>query len=104
MAEKRNMSTNKVTIFYLNNCPYCHSAKKAVEELKSNDAAYQAVDIEWIEESRNPEIADRFDYYYVPSVFNGEEKLYECSPADVYSTIRNNIKKALDSVIKLAEG
>ena len=90
----------KITIFYLERCPYCRNAQKAVAALKAEKAAYDAVDIEWIEESRQPDIAGKYDYYYVPTAFMGGEKLYECSPADDYEAIRKNIKAALDRAVK----
>ncbi|MBR1672269.1 MAG: glutaredoxin, partial [Fretibacterium sp.] len=30
----------KVTFFYLENCPYCKQARKALDELKAGDARY----------------------------------------------------------------
>ena len=68
-----------VTLFYLTGCPYCVKAKRALEELKEENAAYGEVPLTWIEESREPELAGRYDYYYVPSLFLGEKKLYEAS-------------------------
>ena len=82
-------------IFYLENCPYCRKAKAAWEELKTEDPGYGKVRIEWIEETRSPELADRYDYYRVPSVFYGGEKLYECDPGDDYAEIRRQIGKAV---------
>ena len=58
----------KFTLFYLEDCPYCHYARRAMKELISEDKKY-AADIEWVEESRRPEIAAKFDYYYVPPFF-----------------------------------
>ncbi|MBO4886143.1 MAG: glutaredoxin [Clostridia bacterium] len=89
----------KITIFYLEHCPYCRNAQKAVTALKAENAAFNAVDIEWIEESRQPDVAGKFDYYYVPAIFLDAEKLYECSPADDYEAIRKNIKAALERAV-----
>jgi glutaredoxin len=85
----------KLKIFYLENCPYCRKAADAYKELKSENPGFEKVETEWIEESRCPEIADRYDYYYVPTVFCDEEKLYECSPADDYGKIKRNFELAL---------
>ena len=46
------------------------------------------------------EIADKYNYYYVPCIFCGSEKLYECSPADNYS----EIKRQFESALKAAAG
>ena len=91
----------KLTVFYLESCPYCVKAQKALKELKAENPAYEKADIQWIEESRNQKIADNYDYYYVPCVFCGNEKLYECSPADDYGTIKQKFEAALKTA---AEG
>ena len=85
----------KLKIFYLENCPYCRKAADAYKELKSENPGFEKVETEWIEESRRPEIADSYDYYYVPTVFCDEKKLYECSPADDYGEIKRNLALAL---------
>ncbi len=82
-------------IFYLEGCPYCRKAAEAVRELKAEDPSLEAVGIEWIEETVHPEIADRYDYYRVPSIYLGEEKQYECSPRDGYGEIRRRTEQAM---------
>ncbi len=83
----------KLTIFYLEGCPYCRNAMRAVKELEA-ELGFDADRLEWIEERKNAALADRYDYYRVPSVFWGERKLYECSPADDYGAIKQNLKRA----------
>ena len=41
----------KITMFYLEECPFCQKAKKAMDELMTENKAYQSLDIEKIEES-----------------------------------------------------
>ena len=82
-----------LTVFYLENCPYCRMAKKAVQELQAEIA--NPKEIQWIEESRQPDVADAYDYYHVPAIFSGHEKLYECSPADNYDTIKRHFRQAM---------
>ncbi len=89
----------KITLFYLEDCPYCKFAKRAVKELNAENKAYNAVEIDWVEESRRPEISEKYDYYYVPTIFCGNEKLYEASPSEKYEDCKRNIKNALDRVI-----
>lgn len=36
----------KITMFYLEECPFCQKAKKAMEELMTENPAYQSLDIE----------------------------------------------------------
>lgn len=83
----------KLTIFYLEGCPYCRNAMRAVKELEA-ELGFDADRLEWVEERKNAALADRYDYYRVPSVFWGERKLYECSPADDYDAIKQNLKHA----------
>jgi glutaredoxin len=85
----------ELTIFYLEGCPYCRKARAAIEELKSVNPGFGKVTVRWIEETLSPEIADRYNYYRVPSIFFGDEKLYECSPGDDYSEIRRQAERAL---------
>ena len=63
----------ELKIYYLEGCPYCRKAMTALEELKAENPEFDKVGIEWIEETRSPEIADKFDYYRVPSIFCGDE-------------------------------
>ena len=89
----------KVTLFHLEDCPYCHHARRALKELVKENPAYGEIEVEWIEERRHPEIAARYNYYYVPTLFHGEDKLYEASPSESYSEIKENIRTALDRVM-----
>lgn len=66
-----------LTLFYLKNCPFCKRALQYIEELKAEHEELRSVEIEMIEESEQPEVADRYDYYYVPCFYLGEEKLHE---------------------------
>ena len=87
---------NKLTIFYLEHCPYCKNARRAVEALRAEDPALEAVDIEWVDERREAARADACDYYYVPSAYLNGEKLYECSPAHGYEDIKAHLKRAME--------
>ena len=61
----------KLTIFVQRNCPYCRRALAWQQELTADDP------VEVIDELEQPALADRYDYYYVPSYFIGSEKLHE---------------------------
>ncbi|MBQ8087804.1 MAG: glutaredoxin [Clostridia bacterium] len=87
-------------LFYLENCPYCKNAKRAVAALTQENAKYAEIPIEWIEESQNATLAEQFDYYYVPTVFMNGRKLYECSPSEGYEEIRDQIKGAFDAALQ----
>ena len=70
-----------------------------MEALLAEDPALREVEMEWIVETECAEVADSYDYYRVPSIFLGREKLYECSPADDYDTIRKNFERAMNTAL-----
>ena len=88
----------KITLFYLDDCPYCHYAKRALEELKKEDPGYAKISVNWVEESEHPEVSQQYNYYYVPTIFYGDKKLYEASPSEDYEACKMNVKTALDAV------
>ncbi|MDR1380067.1 MAG: glutaredoxin [Tannerella sp.] len=65
-----------ITLFYLRDCPFCKKALAYIDELKKQEA-YRDIEIEMIEESEQAELADRYDYYYVPTFYADGEKLHE---------------------------
>ncbi|MBR1710968.1 MAG: thioredoxin family protein [Clostridia bacterium] len=83
-----------LTIFYMEGCPYCRNAKKAVQELQKADPRYASIPLTWIDENKEPELASAHDYYYVPTIYLGNRKLYEASPSQGYTEIRNEIENA----------
>ena len=89
----------KITFFYLEKCPYCKQARRALDELKAEDAKYGTVDMEWVEESQRPDVADRYDYYSVPTMFLGDEKLYEAKPGEKYEECMANVRRVLDAAL-----
>lgn len=86
----------KLTMFYLEDCGYCAKARKALDELYAEDPRYREVEIDKIEESRQPEVAEQYDYYAVPTFFDGKEKLFEAHLFMSYEEIRDEVKRVLD--------
>ena len=89
----------EIKIFYLETCPYCQKAKTAYAELLEEKPAYGEIRAEWIEESVHPDIADRYDYYRVPTIFWGDKKLYEAFLLQDYAAIKQSVREALDEVL-----
>ncbi len=87
----------KVTAFYMEGCPYCRQARQALSELVKEDGKYNSADIDWIEETQHPDIADKYDYYRVPSMFIDGKKLYEAHPGESYDECKGNVKRVLDA-------
>ena len=90
-------------MFYLEDCGYCAKAWKALDELYAEDPHYREIEIEKIEESQHPEIADQYDYYAVPTFFDGKEKLFEAHLFMSYEEIRDEIKRVLDYAVAGAQ-
>lgn len=82
----------KLTLFYLESCPYCKRAMQYLDELLQSEE-YQDIELHKIEESAEAELADSYDYYYVPTFYFKDKKIHEgaCSEEDV--------KKVLDYVL-----
>ena len=66
----------EITMFILKNCPYCRQALKDLDALLV-DPRYQNIQITKIDEGENPELADQYDYYYVPTFYLGPQKKLE---------------------------
>ena len=84
----------RVKLFYLKNCPVCKKALRYIEELKAEHAELAAVDIEMLEESELPDVADKFDYYYVPTFYVDGIKEHE---GGIYpEEVERILRKALE--------
>ena len=90
----------EITMFYLESCGYCDKAFRAFEELFEKKPAYRALTITKIEESREPELADKYDYYAVPSFFVDGEKRFEARLFMSYETIRDAVEQVLDYALE----
>ena len=67
----------QVTMFVMEGCPYCRQAFKWMDELMQQYPEYNDVELTVIDETRQPDVAEKWDYYYVPTYFVGKEKLHE---------------------------
>ena len=85
-----------LTMFYLDDCGYCAKARRALEELYAEKPEYREIPIHMIEESMEPELAEQYDYYAVPSFFDGKKKLFEAHLFMSYENIRDEIGRVLD--------
>ena len=84
----------QIKLFYLKDCPFCKKAFSYIDSLKKQDM-YKDISIELIEESEQPELANRFDYYYVPTFYIDGEKVHE---GGIFpNEVEELFKKALSS-------
>lgn len=65
-----------ITMFYQRRCPFCKKAFVYMDELLQQEP-YKGLQIEKIEETEQPELADQYDYYYVPTFYIDGEKVHE---------------------------
>ena len=89
----------ELTMFYLEDCGYCAKARQALDELFRENPAYAEIPLTRIEESREPELADTYDYYAVPSFFIGKDKLFEAHIGMRYEDIKAAVKSCLDAAL-----
>ena len=80
----------ELTYFYLRTCPHCHRADRLIQELVS-----AAIKFHRVEESEEAALADSYDYWYVPCLYLGREKLMEGVPSK--EKIRAAMDRALES-------
>ena len=95
----------EITFFYMEQCPYCRNAERAIDELTQENPAYAGVPIRRIDEENPP--ADFtgyaegiYDYYYVPTMYVGADKIYEAHPGQDF----DEIKEAVRTVFEKAAG
>jgi glutaredoxin len=83
-----------VKVFYLKDCPFCRKAFHYIDELQQRYPELADVTIERIEESEQQEFANRYDYYYVPTFYIGEQKMHEGGifPDEVEQILRQAVR------------
>ena len=67
----------EVKLFYLRECPFCKKALRYIEQAKAKHSELADIEIEMIEESEQAALADKYDYYYVPTFYIAGEKVHE---------------------------
>ncbi len=82
-----------ITIFITSWCPYCKLAQKMINELTKEHEEYKDILIEYVDEEKEPERTKGYDYFYVPTLYIGNEKLHEGVPSK--EIIQSVLDKAL---------
>ena len=67
----------KITMFTMESCPYCKSARKWMNEVLKSDAKYNKIPLTIIDEIEEPEVAAKYDYYFVPTYYIDGVKVHE---------------------------
>ena len=66
-----------VRMFTMESCPFCKQAHRWMDELFEEYPQYRQIPLDIVDEVEQPEFADQFDYYYVPTYYVGDEKVHE---------------------------
>lgn len=70
----------KIQMFVMAGCPHCANARRIMDELYKENPEYKNLEIEVIDENKDPKIADQYDYYYVPAYYLDGKKFHEGVP------------------------
>ena len=70
-----------VLMFITSWCPYCKQAYSIIEDLKNTNPEYANIEVNIIDEERQPEISKQYDYYYVPTFYVNGVKIHEGVPS-----------------------
>lgn len=81
-------------MFIFDGCPHCSNAQRMITEIFAEHPEYEKIPFTVIDENKNPDIADKYDYYYVPTIYTGEEKIMEGVPT------KEAIKRAFEKSLK----
>lgn len=85
---------HELLLFKLKSCPYCREALRWLDELIAENPAYAAISIRQIDEREEKDLADSYDYYYVPAFFLNGQKLHEGAAT------KEKIKHVLDTCLR----
>lgn len=85
----------ELKFFYMPGCPYCRRASGVIAQLMQEHPEYKKIKVLQIDETRHPEEAKKYDYYYVPTFFKGDEKVYEAAPGDTSEKMREILGQVL---------
>jgi len=73
----------ELKFFFKQGCPYCKCANEVIAELFSEHPEYAKLPLERIDEENPPDLhGKKYDYWYVPTFFLNDKKMYEAQPGD----------------------
>ena len=70
----------EIKLFMFDGCPHCKKAQELVAEIVAEHPEYASIPITVIDERKHPQLAEKYDYYYVPTFFTGDVKMMEGAP------------------------
>lgn len=84
----------EITMFYLESCPHCKKARNFMQKLWDQHPEYAKLPVKMIEESKEKELADSYDYFYVPCYYVDGVKVAEGSIDEA------GVKKVFDQAME----
>ncbi|MBE6883652.1 MAG: glutaredoxin [Ruminococcaceae bacterium] len=88
---------SKLLMFMFEGCPYCRRALGYMRELRESDPRYEKIEIEMIDEKKQPAVADRYDYYFVPTYYKVEGE--KCEKIHEGAASREDVIRVLESCL-----
>ncbi|MGI5856300.1 MAG: thioredoxin family protein [Candidatus Merdivicinus sp.] len=85
----------EVLLFVMAGCPYCREALQWQEDLMEKEPAFRSIPLRIIDETKEPDFANRFDYYYVPTYYVDGKKLHEGAATE--KIVEDVLKTALQN-------
>lgn len=64
----------ELKMFMFEGCPHCKRAEEMISELLARHPEYKEVPFVMIDEKKEPEVADKYDYYYVPTFLSAARR------------------------------
>jgi len=89
----------EILLFSRDDCGYCAKAHKAIAELKAENPAYSTLSLREVEETREPEFIEKFDYYAVPTLYLDGVKKFEAHIGMGYDEIKDAVKRVFDEAL-----
>lgn len=89
----------EILLFSRDDCGYCAKAHKAIAELKAENPAYGTLSLRKVEETREPEFIEKFDYYAVPTLYLDGVKKFEAHIGMGYDEIKDAVKRVFDEAL-----
>lgn len=84
-----------ILMFVLKGCPYWKKALAWMEELKGENPKYKDIEVTIIEEKEQAELANQYDYFYVPAYYVDGIKVHE--GAATKDIIRKIFEKSINT-------
>jgi glutaredoxin len=99
LPERKEAMAKEILLFSRDDCGYCAKAHKAIAELKAENPAYGTLSLREVEETREPEFIEKFDYYAVPTLYLDGVKKFEAHIGMGYDEIKDAVKRVFDEAL-----